>query len=374
LVELAVLVVLAALGGRIAILIGPRTWYSPSAPIAIFSGLVGGPLAGALVGAASEGLTTDRVWQHRLFGAARTSTEGFAAGLAGVFITGFAVGDTLLRTLLALTAAFVLAQLARALVIVVRGIRPAGRSLVIGSGVDLAEAMLAFPLLSVFVAAHEGAPALVVLAFAAIICGLALAERAHARQAELLEHERGLARTDPVTGAPNRLAFEEALAHEHARIVRGGRPAGLFLLDLDFFKQINDVHGHDVGDRVLGEAVDRLVRGLRGMDVVARWGGDELIVLAPDLEDVAALEEYGVRLRRLISRTPLDVGVDVGIDATASVGGTVIDGSTTPELALKRADVAVYRAKESRDTSVIEVPAETRALALVPAPVAIRSR
>jgi len=366
LLELAALVCLSALSGRIAILIGPRTWYSPSTPLAIFAGLAGGPLAGALVGAASEGLTTDRVWRHRLFGAARTSTEGFTAGLAGVWITGPGVGETLLRTVLALAAALALAQIARSLVIVVRGIRPAGRSLLIGGGVDLAEAALSFPLLSVFVAAHDEAPALVVLAFAAILAGLALAERAHERQAELLEHERGLARTDPVTGAPNRLAFEEALAHEHARIVRGGRPAGLFLLDVDHFKLINDLHGHDVGDRVLSEAVDRLVLGLRGMDVVARWGGDELIVLAPDLGDVAALEEFGAMLRTLISRTPFEVGAEETIDTTASVGGTLIDGSTTPELALKRADIAVYRAKERRDANVIEVPVGTRQLALVP--------
>ena len=374
LLELASLVVLSALSGRIAILIGPRTWYSPSAPLAIFAGLAGGPLAGALVGAASEGLTTDRVWRHRLFGAARTSTEGFAAGLAGGWITGRGVGETLLRTLLALAGAFVLAQMARSLVIVVRGIRPFRRSLLIGGGVDLAEAVFALPLLSVFVAAHDQAPALVVLAFAAIVAGLALAERAHERQAELLEHERGLARTDPVTGAPNRLAFEEALAHEHARIVRGGRPAGLFLLDVDHFKLINDLHGHDVGDRVLSEAVDRLVLGLRGMDVVARWGGDELIVLAPDLGDVAALEQFGTTLRTLISRAPFAVGAEEAIETTASIGGTLIDGSTTPELALKRADVAVYRAKERRDASVIEVPVVTRQLSLVSSPFAIGHR
>ena len=71
--ELGALVLLTACAGRISILIGPRTWYSPATPLLIFAGLVGGPLAGALAGAASEGLTTDRVWRHRLFGAGRSS-------------------------------------------------------------------------------------------------------------------------------------------------------------------------------------------------------------------------------------------------------------------------------------------------------------
>jgi hypothetical protein len=76
-------VVLAACAGKISILVGPRSSYSPATPLVVFAGLVGGPLAGALAGAASEGLTTDRVWRHRLFGAARSSTEGFAAGIVG---------------------------------------------------------------------------------------------------------------------------------------------------------------------------------------------------------------------------------------------------------------------------------------------------
>jgi diguanylate cyclase (GGDEF)-like protein len=356
--ELAALVGLSACAGRISILIGPRTWYSPSSPLMIFAGLVGGPLAGALAGAASEGLTTDRVWRHRLFGAARSSTEGFAAGLASL-LAGAGIRGDALRIGVALGAVFVLAQVARVLVIAVRGIQPAGRALVTGGAADFVEAVLSFPLLAAFVLAHAASPLVVVLAFSTLVVGLGLAEQAHARQAELLEHERGLARTDPVTGAPNRLAFEEALAHEHARIVRGGRAAGLFLIDIDFFKGVNDLYGHDAGDSVLAEAVDRLVCGLRGMDVVARWGGDELIVLAPDLADVGALERFGSMLRGLISETAFAVGSSTLIEATASVGGTLIDGGTTPELALKRADVAVYRAKEWRDTSVIEVPAES---------------
>ena len=354
--ELVALVVLTACAGRIAILIGPRTWYSPTTPLMIFAGLVGGPLAGALAGAATEGLTTNRVWRHRLFGAARSSTEGFAAGLVGL-LPWVGAGGEAAKVGLAFGAALVLAQLARALVISARGIQPASRALRVGATTDIVEAALSIPLLTIFIVARDESPLVTILGLATLLLGLALAERAHVIQGRLLEREREVARTDAVTGAPNRLAFEEALAHEHARIVRGGRPAGLFLVDIDRFKQVNDLYGHDIGDKVLAEAVDRLLGGLRGMDVVARWGGDELIVLAPDVDSASALGRFGDQLRSVISDHPFVFGDVCEVSATASVGGTLIDGSTTPEVAVKRADVAVYRAKEERNTSVIEVPA-----------------
>ena len=99
------------------------------------------------------------------------------------------------------------------------------------------------------------------------------------------------------------------------------------------------------------------------------WGGDELIVLAPDLDSASALGRFGERLRSVISDSPFVLGGLCEIDATASVGGTLIDGSTTPEVALKRADVAVYRAKEERNASVVEAPATSRidVRSLVPA-------
>ena len=131
-------------------------------------------------------------------------------------------------------------------------------------------------------------------------------------------------------------------------------------MDIDRFKEVNDVRGHDIGDRVLAEVVERLLGGLRGMDIVARWGGDELMVLAPDIEGASALGRFGEKLRSVISDRPFLFSGGSEIDATASVGGTLIDGSTTPELALKRADVAVYRAKVDRNASVIEVPAIAR--------------
>jgi len=374
--ELAALVLLTACAGKISILIGPRSWYSPATPLLVFSALVGGPLAGALAGAAAEGLTTDRVWRQRLFGAARSATEGFAAGLVGL-LPGIGAGRDAVRAAAGLAAVVLLAQVARALVIAARRIRPAGRALRVGATTDMLEALVALPLLVVFAGAQRSSPLVALLGLGTLLLSLGFAERAHAMQTRLLEREREVARTDAVTGARNRLAFEEALVQEHARIVRGGRPAGLFLVDLDRFKQVNDLYGHDIGDQLLAGVVARLSASLRGTEIVARWGGDELIVLAPDLDGVAALERFGERLRAVVADQAFVLDASCAIAATASVGGTLIDGGTTPELALKRADVAVYRAKAERDASVVEIPViapsalAARLPVFVPAPVAI---
>ncbi len=153
--------------------------------------------------------------------------------------------------------------------------------------------------------------------------------------------------------------------------MRGARPAGLFIIDLDHFKLANDLHGHDVGDAVLIETVARLQSGLRDTDLVARWGGDELIVLAPEIGGVDQLQAYGERVRRLVSGAPLGLRDGGQLLVTASVGGTLLDGAAPPEVVLKRADVAVYRAKQTRNACVVEIPATARpAFALVNASLA----
>jgi diguanylate cyclase (GGDEF)-like protein len=358
--ELTALVALAACAGQISVLVGPRTWYTPTTPIIVLAGLVGGPLAGALTGAATEAMGTSYVWRQRLMGASRSAIEGFAAGLAGLLPLAGA-NSSFLRVVAASSAAFALAQIARSLVVHVREIRPAGAAIRAGASVDAVEAILSAPILAALVSAQTGSPLVAVTALASIVGVLAVAERAHHRQAEQLERERTVARTDTLTSAPNRLALDEALVLEHGRIVRGARPAGLFIVDLDHFKQVNDVHGHDVGDAVLVETVDRLRAGLRDMDLVGRWGGDELIVLAPDVADIDALEVFGDRIRRLVCEAHYAHPDGGALVVSASVGGTLLDGATSPEVVLKRADVAVYRAKQSRNATVVEVPVAPRA-------------
>ena len=355
--ELTGFVALSACAGRIAVLVGPRMWYSPTTPVYVLAGLVGGPVAGAFTGVAMEALNDDKVWRHRLMGSSRSAVEGFAAGLVGLLpLAG--TTENVLRVGAALTATFLLAQVARTLVIQVRGIRPRWPALIGGMAVDAVEVAIALPFIAALVFTQLISPLLTISAVASLIALLALAERAHTRQARQLERERTAARTDSLTSAPNRLALDEALALEHSRVVRGARAAGLYIVDLDHFKRANDQYGHDVGDAILVETVARLRGGLRDIDLVARWGGDELMVLAPDIVGPEALEAFGERIRRVVGDTSFEFRDGTELHVTASVGGTLLDGATSPDIVLKRADLAVYRAKQTRNASVVEVPAE----------------
>jgi len=364
--ELTGYVALAACAGQIALLVGPRTWYTPTTPIVVLAGLVGGPIAGALTGAATEALGTNLVWRQRVMGASRSAFEGFVAGLIGLLPLAGTPHDVL-RVAAAVTATVLVAQLARTLVVHVRGIRPALPAIRTGATLDAAEAAIAVPLIAVLVHTQSSSPLLTISAVGSLVALLALAEQAHTRQARQLELERTAARTDSLTRAPNRLALDEALVLEHARIVRGARPAGLYIVDLDHFKRANDEHGHAAGDAILVQTVARLRAGLRDMDVVARWGGDELIVLAPEIVGADALEVFGERIRRVVADMPYHLHGGSVLDVTVSVGGTLLDGSTPPDVVLKRADLAVYRAKQTRNASVVEIAAEAhRGLGLVP--------
>ena len=145
------------------------------------------------------------------------------------------------------------------------------------------------------------------------------------------------------------------MAAEHARVVRGAVPAGLFVVDLDRFKSVNDRFGHAVGDEVLTEVVRRLTDGLRPHDVVARWGGEEITVLAPGIKGRRQLEQAGERIRELVNEIPIATST-TALPVTVSVGGTLLDGSVSPATAFHRADGALYEAKRTRDASAVALP------------------
>jgi diguanylate cyclase (GGDEF)-like protein len=236
-----------------------------------------------------------------------------------------------------------------------------------GLFVDLLETLLTVPLLSVLlIAADENAP-LAVIAMATLLAALLIAQRSRATTDLLIAQrsqatteaalaaEQANARRDQLTGARNRRAFEEAMVAEHARIVRGATAAGLFVVDLDRFKFVNDRFGHSVGDEVLIEVFRRLGDGLRPADVVARWGGEEIAILAPAVRTGKQLEQFGERIRMLIGGCPIATST-MAISLTASVGGTLLDGSVPAETAFQQADGALYEAKRTRDTSVTTLP------------------
>lgn len=151
---------------------------------------------------------------------------------------------------------------------------------------------------------------------------------------------------DGLTGLPNRkmlvLSTEEALAE-----VREGERVGLFLLDLDRFKEINDTLGHPVGDRLLQMVAHRLTHSVRPGDVVARLGGDEFAVLLPSVRDAAAAREVAARLRVAITEPVRLEGMSFDLDASFGIA-IYPDHAPDFEMLLQRSDVAMYLAKESR--------------------------
>ncbi|MBZ9867371.1 GGDEF domain-containing protein [Mesorhizobium sp. CA15] len=150
--------------------------------------------------------------------------------------------------------------------------------------------------------------------------------------------------TDSLTGMQNRRYFDDALReylHEFRRI---DRPVGLMILDLDHFKQVNDTHGHDVGDEVL-RAVATCLRGMtRYHDVVARLGGEEFAVVTPNM-DVELLARFAERIRKAVANMSIMSG-NVRLKVTTSVGLAVWDHKESAEDFYRRADRQLYEAKK----------------------------
>lgn len=157
---------------------------------------------------------------------------------------------------------------------------------------------------------------------------------------------RELATTDPLTGLHNRRSFVEKLEHEFARIKRRpGVPAAVLICDLDHFKNINDTHGHAVGDAALKHFCSLLRDTLREVDCAGRLGGEEFGVLLPGT-DVDGARLFADRLCRVISSTPLFAdGARVSISVSIGIAILHEDDMVIDE-ALKRADKALYLAKE----------------------------
>ncbi|MEO0881706.1 MAG: GGDEF domain-containing protein [Pseudomonadota bacterium] len=163
----------------------------------------------------------------------------------------------------------------------------------------------------------------------------------------------GLASTDALTGIMNRRSFHSAVCTEQARMDRTGDTAAIILFDLDWFKRINDTHGHDAGDKVLVAVAEVAWAELRNpLDYLARWGGEEFAIflngVSVDLAKLAA-----ERLRRAIEELNVYNGGDT-INVTASFGITQLSSSKTFEQAIRQADRALYMAKRSgRNTTII---------------------
>lgn len=160
-----------------------------------------------------------------------------------------------------------------------------------------------------------------------------------------LEDQRQKALTDPLTGLPNRAALSERLEQEVARRRRDGGELLLAVLDIDHFKRINDDFGHLAGDKVLKIIAGELRKRLRQADFIARFGGEEFVVLLP-ATPLDAGRQLLERLRAAIAACPFHFKGEP-LSITCSAGITAFVGNEAGEAAFERADQALYRAKRA---------------------------
>ena len=156
-----------------------------------------------------------------------------------------------------------------------------------------------------------------------------------------------LANTDGLTRVSNRRHLEMLLEEEEKRAARYGNPFCVLLLDIDHFKSVNDAFGHDVGDKVLREMADLLFTSVRSVDHVGRWGGEEFLIVLPEvgLEEARA---SAVRLRGLIEAHAFEPAGTV----TASFGVAEFSRGEGLDVLIRRADAALYGAKQEGRNSV----------------------
>jgi diguanylate cyclase (GGDEF)-like protein len=173
-----------------------------------------------------------------------------------------------------------------------------------------------------------------------------------ARNERLVSQLSTEARVDPLTGLWNRRAFGERLDTESARAVRESAPLAVVAFDIDHFKRVNDVHGHEVGDRVLKWVAEILAHETRGADITARVGGEEFVVVLPGTGIVGA-QEFAERVRRAVAAGggPAELTISAGVAASVprSVDHGLVDA----------ADRALYAAKRGGRNAVHVAASET---------------
>jgi len=178
------------------------------------------------------------------------------------------------------------------------------------------------------------------------------------RYADRLRHNVQLslemAITDQLTGLHNRRYMSRHLDALIANARRHDRPLAFVIMDIDFFKQVNDTYGHDIGDEVLKEFASRISANVRGIDLACRYGGEEFVVAMPDT-DIAFATNIAERLRQSIETTPVQVSRAPGkLNITISIGIARYEGEgDDAEKLLHRADQALYRAKRSGRNRVV---------------------
>ena len=163
-----------------------------------------------------------------------------------------------------------------------------------------------------------------------------------------------MAITDALTGLSNRRYMESHLGTLIEQAAARGKPLASLIIDIDYFKAINDTHGHDAGDDVLRDFAMRIKKSIRGIDLACRYGGEEFVIVMPET-DMAVAAMVAERLRRRIAAEPFAVAQGTRhIPVTISIGiAGLRDKDDTAAALLKRADQALYRAKRDGRNRVV---------------------
>jgi diguanylate cyclase (GGDEF)-like protein len=181
--------------------------------------------------------------------------------------------------------------------------------------------------------------------------GIAVTSRDVTEHRRRSDHITYLAHHDHLTGLANRTLLQERLRQAILRGQNHGQRVAVFLIDIDFFKQINDSLGHAVGDTLLATVGQRLLSSVRESDCVARMGGDEFVIVMPNFHTVRDVERCGEQIIRNASQ-PIEIN-GRKISLTLSVGVSIFpeNGRTAEEL-LRNADAAMYAVKDSGRNSI----------------------
>lgn len=154
-----------------------------------------------------------------------------------------------------------------------------------------------------------------------------------------------LALLDPLTEIGNRRHAEISLMGRLDELRRNGTPFGVLLLDIDHFKNVNDTYGHAVGDRVLQMVARTLANTLRPYDVICRFGGEEFLLIAPNITE-KTVNVIAERLRLLVKQSSFGFGPQ-SVGVTVSIGATLADPADSIDTVVRRADVNLYKSKEA---------------------------
>ncbi len=166
-----------------------------------------------------------------------------------------------------------------------------------------------------------------------------------------LREMRHIVHTDRLTSIGNRRLVEGRLRAVIAECAHTKSSAGLLFMDIDNFKQVNDTHGHDVGDKVLRMVTSTFNHSLRATDTIGRWGGEEFVAILKDIDNDEVLWNIAEKVRTLVEFSSLDLD-DQTLSVTLSIGATRLRYNDTPESIIHRADGLMYQSKRTGRNTV----------------------